>query len=216
MRPVVSDIAQRLLSLNKWEQRRTFRRILSRIPLPEKGKVLDFGCGTGLFTPVFTGAGFAYVGYDTDPGFTTYSRRLYPSGVFTASKDDVRQWGPFDLVFANCCFHHIPDDSAPGELAFISSEMTEKGTFLFADVLKEPHQKSLFHRVLRTFEQGGLFRTEAEHRILLEKQFHIRRVSIERTHFFPVCGRFNPFYNDLFVAECERRTSPLGPGGKGR
>src|SRR5262249_59771954 len=61
------DVAQRVISLNKLEQRRHLRERLGALALPEGALALDFGCGTGLFAPTFQAAGLRFVGYDIDP-----------------------------------------------------------------------------------------------------------------------------------------------------
>ena len=61
---LVNDLGQRVVSGNKWEQRRSLRRRLEALCLPPRSKALDFGCGTGLFASTFTGSGLAYHGYE--------------------------------------------------------------------------------------------------------------------------------------------------------
>ena len=52
-----NDLIQRIITLNKWEQRRNLKKRVRSINLPKGSKVLDFGCGTALFTNVFTELG---------------------------------------------------------------------------------------------------------------------------------------------------------------
>lgn len=106
----LNDLIQRIISLDKWEQRKNLTQRVQSLNLPRGSKVLDFGCGTGLFARVFMKMGLNYYGYDIDNRLISYARRLYRNCQFTASKEQLRKEAPFDLILANCCFHHI--DSA--------------------------------------------------------------------------------------------------------
>jgi SAM-dependent methyltransferase len=106
------DVAQRVISLNKLEQRRHLRERLRALALPEGALALDFGCGTGLFAPAFQAAGLRYVGYDIDPRLVGYARRLYGGARFVSIEEELRAAAPFDLIVANCSFHHIADDAS--------------------------------------------------------------------------------------------------------
>ncbi len=63
-----NDLAQRVLTFNKLEQRKNLEKKLNALALPESGKILDFGCGTGLFAKTIMKLGFKYHGYDIDKG----------------------------------------------------------------------------------------------------------------------------------------------------
>ncbi len=52
-----NDVMQRLITLNKLEQRRQLLARLRSLDVRPGGTALDFGCGTGLFAPTFQRAG---------------------------------------------------------------------------------------------------------------------------------------------------------------
>jgi hypothetical protein len=53
--------------------------------------------------------GLRYYGHEIDGGVLSYAKRMHAGHVFVSIRDGVARPGPFDLVVANCCFHHIPD-----------------------------------------------------------------------------------------------------------
>jgi SAM-dependent methyltransferase len=196
---LVNDLGQRVVSGNKWEQRRSLRRRLEALRLPPRGKALDFGCGTGLFASTFTGAGLAYHGYDIDDRVVSYARRMHAGHVFVSSRDEVAGYGPFDLVVANCCFHHIPDDVLSTELEWVKSILAERGTFLLIDLVAAPEDRSLLRRAFRSLERGLFLRRVEEYVAIVARHLAVRRVGADRTHIFSLPG---PVYSDLVVVEC--------------
>src|SRR5262249_45363449 len=131
----VNDVAQRILTLNKREQRAAVRMLLGQAGWATGARVLDFGCGTGLFATTLAKNGSSYVGYDIDKRLVEYASRLYAPLLFTNEQEVVDSRGPYDCVLANCCFHHIADPDAVRALEFIRSNLGPRGRFVMIDVL---------------------------------------------------------------------------------
>ncbi|MDY6971690.1 MAG: class I SAM-dependent methyltransferase [Thermodesulfobacteriota bacterium] len=199
-----NDVAQRILSGDKWEQRSNLCRRLRQIALPPGSKAMDFGCGTGLFARVFVEEGFKYVGYDIDDRLIAYAARLYPSCRFTTSDEVLKREGPFDFIYANCCFHHIKDELLSIELERIKSLLADNGVFFVLDILRVENDRSPLHRLFMMFEQGEYVRTIEGYQDLVERHFLINGVDIERSHLFSIKHRLNPLYNDLAVFACSK------------
>jgi len=202
-----NDIAQRVITLDKYEQRNNLSLRLRKIGLPPSSKVLDFGCGTGLFARVFVKAGFLYLGFDIDDRLIDYASNLYRNCQFTSSTRTLEKQAPFDLILANCCFHHINDTSLPLELERIECLLAENGFFLAIDLLKVGESHSLLHRLFMMMEQGAYLRTSDGYKKHIERFFKIRNIDIERLYVFGLRHRLNPLYNDLAVFECTRKES---------
>lgn len=199
---LINDLGQRVVAGNKWEQRRNLRRRLDALALPPGSKALDFGCGTGLFAGTFAAAGLTYHGYDIDPGVVSYAKLTHPGRVFVSSRDEVARRGPFDVVVANCCFHHIADDALAEELEWVKSLLVDRGTFLLIDVLYHPEDRSVLRRVFRLLERGAFLRRAEGYVAIVARHFAVRRVGVDRTHVFSLPG--NPLYNELVVVECAK------------
>lgn len=98
-----NDCIQRVLTLNKIEQRRNLLRKLRQLSLKPDSRCLDFGCGTGLFASVFTKEGLHYCGYDIDERLIRYANNLYQNNkcFLTASIDELKNQPPFNMIMAN-------------------------------------------------------------------------------------------------------------------
>lgn len=203
----LNDLAQRLLTWNKREQRDNLRRVFRQLDPAPGARLLDYGCGTGLFAHALAENGFGYVGYDIDEDFVHYGARLNPSLPFTARKSDVSGRGPYDFVLANCCFHHIADDELACELAFIRENLAPGGRFVLVDLIAPEQANSRLWHLYGLFEQGQFVRTRADHLRLLESCFDVASVESVRAHLFS-SPRSRLFTNlEVYVAH-PRRPQP--------
>jgi len=202
----LNDMAQRVLSVNRLQPRNDVFTCVSRLGLAHEAPVLDFGCGTGLFAPTLAKkCRLAYTGYDIDEKYLGYAKTIYPFGAFSTSRSFVEASGPYDLVMANCCFHHIADESAQDEMAFIKRVLKPGGTFLFIDILKKEHDPSRLHRWFMTLEEGKFVRLESQYIRLVSGKFLINRMETRRSVLFSLPWKSCPIHNDLIFLECEAR-----------
>lgn len=198
-----NDLAQRVLTANKTEQRRHLRVVLDSVNPPPDGKALDFGCGTALFAGTVRDVGLRYWGYDIDDGLVSYAAGLYADCRFTSSLDELRNEAPFDLVLANCCFHHIGDEAAAELLAMLGGMLTENGRFVLIDIIRAGDNDSALHRLFMKLEQGMHVRPYDEYKRLVSGRFEIERETVNRAHLFSINGF--PVYNDLAVLICRAK-----------
>jgi trans-aconitate methyltransferase len=73
------------------------------------GSVLDLGCGSGRFYPVFQSRD--YTGIDKDPNFAETLSKQYPKGRWIT--EDFTTWKPkrnYDNVFSWVVSQHIPPE----------------------------------------------------------------------------------------------------------
>lgn len=197
---MINDLAQRLLTLNKFEQRSQLRCFLDSLNLPENCHVLDFGCGTGLFAAMFQKRGMNYTGYDIDEQLIEYAKHLYPLSFFTTQKTQMMKFGPYDLILINCCTHHIPDDVLDIELEILRSSLRPAGICVLVDILKmESETEPKVHKWFMKLEQGRHLRTRDEYLDKMSSHFCIKTETAWRSHLFSCSHRLNPLYNDLIV-----------------
>lgn len=199
-----NDVMQRIITLDKWEQRKNLSRRLKKIELALDSKVLDFGCGTGLFAKVFEKERFEYWGYDIDDRLITYASRLYPTYRFTTSEEVLKKEAPFNLIVANCCFHHIDDTLLPNELERIESLLADQGVFLMMDLLLIENDTSFLHRSFMKLERGKHLRTVGGYHKHIENNFCVIGSEVEKSHALSLNHRLNPLYNDVAVFECRK------------
>ncbi len=84
-----------------------------RRALPSGGKVLDVGCGAGIFTALLAHHGFQVVGVDEDPDIVAFAGGMVdylrsPAQVEKGSAFDLsRYYGKFDLVYSLGVVEHF-------------------------------------------------------------------------------------------------------------
>lgn len=199
---LLNDLFQRVLTINKLEQRKNLARNLKGLTLESGSRCLDFGCGTGLFTPVFTAIKLNYYGYDIDQSLLNYASRIYKNAHFVSSWNDLQSIAPFDLILANCCFHHIDASTLDTELHGISSLLADHGIFIMIDILFPLNDSHWFRYIFRKLERGAYIRTADGYSVQIRRHFEILEKKTERSHLFSL--NKNPIYNDLFVLVCKR------------
>ena len=124
--------------------------------LPDKGRILDVGCGFGLFAAYFgqTHPGRSIVGVDPDARRVAMAERVARSldlrnhrfiatDVRTASLE-----GPFDAVYVLDVMHHIPAGAQRGVLERLHDLLAPGGVLLIKDITTEPHHQLLFTEAL--------------------------------------------------------------------
>ncbi len=90
--------------------------------LPEQGRILEVGCGTGKATRMFATHGYSLTGVDPAPGMLQVARRTcvgYANTGFVEAK--FEDWSlpeePFDLVYSAQAFHWIDPTVGPIQVA---------------------------------------------------------------------------------------------------
>lgn len=84
-----------------------------RRALPRGGRVLDVGCGSGIFTALLAHHGFDLVGVDQDPDIVAYAREMAdyfrsPAKLERADATDLSPYhGHFDLVYSIGVVEHF-------------------------------------------------------------------------------------------------------------
>jgi SAM-dependent methyltransferase len=202
-----NDVAQRVLTLNKREQRAMVRELVGRLGHDGRGSVLDFGCGTGLFSRTLAAQHGRYVGYDPDPRVVRYASRLYAPLLFTHDKEQVLTHAPYACIVANCCFHHINDLSADEALEFIRRNLSPDGRLLVIDIVAPGGgvPASPIHHLLGAIERGERVRRHDENLRLLERHVDVFSADVVRTHLFSL--RSSPLYNQLGIYLCHPRAA---------
>lgn len=203
LRACLGDLAQRVLTGNKFNQKSRLLGLLRGLALPAGSRVLDFGCGTGVFAPLFARAGFGYTGFDIDPASLDYARLLHsPPASFTHSLDEAATQGPYGCILANCCFHHIPTEELHGLLGRLRAMLAPGGVFLLVDILAVENDPSPLHRWFMTLEQGRHVRPRREYEEIVAGHFRIARSGVYRDNILSIpVGRI-PIGNDLLFLEC--------------
>jgi len=126
--------------------------------LPDEGRILDVGCGFGLFAAYFgqTHPRREIVGIDPNARRIAMAERVARSVLGASSKHrflvgdvrDARLEGPFDAVYMLDVMHHVPADAQRAVLERLYDELSPGGVLLMKDITTEPHHQLLFTEAL--------------------------------------------------------------------
>jgi SAM-dependent methyltransferase len=124
--------------------------------LPDAGRILDVGCGFGLFAAYFgqTHPRREIVGIDPNARRIALAERVARSldlarHMFIAG--DVRDApleGPFDAVYVLDVMHHIPADAQRKVLERLHDLLVPGGVLVMKDITTEPHHQLVFTELL--------------------------------------------------------------------
>jgi len=102
-------------ALHQWEFLRPVYGAIRRV-LPTGGRVLDVGCGAGIFTALLAHHGYEVTGVDNDEGIVRYAAEMIdylraPAQVECADAFDLAAYhGRFDLVYSLGVVEHFDPD----------------------------------------------------------------------------------------------------------
>lgn len=203
LRAAAGDLAQRLLTGNKRGQKRRLRGLVRGLNLPGGSKVLDFGCGAGLFAPLFADLGLHYTGFDIEAASLRYGGLLHsPPARFTSSLDEAAELGPHGCILANCCFHHIPDRELHDLLRRFRDMLMPGGAFLLVDILAVPDDPSPLRRWFMPLEQGRHVLVRSGYESIVSSHFSIVRSGVDRDNILSIPWGALPIGNNLLYLEC--------------
>jgi len=158
--------------------------------LPESGRILDIGCGFGLFSAYFgqTHPGRRITGVDPDGRRIEIARRV-AEGLKLESKflqGDARTLAfaePFDAAYVLDVMHHIPKDDQLAVLADLRDRLAPHGTLILKDITTVPKFglkfTELLDRVMVGWDEPLAYRHHSEWGEMLSSLgFRVRMVRV--------------------------------------
>jgi 2-polyprenyl-3-methyl-5-hydroxy-6-metoxy-1,4-benzoquinol methylase len=120
------------------------------LPLvPDGARVLDVGCGCGLWMGLLAheGRGIAACGVDVDEQRVAIARRAQPGAVTVAAEPSGWPAGPFDTVTLIDVLHHVPV-ALRGEFVRAAVERLAPGGLLIVkEMAARPRALALMNRL---------------------------------------------------------------------
>jgi cyclopropane fatty-acyl-phospholipid synthase-like methyltransferase len=124
--------------------------------LPEEGRILDIGCGFGLFAAYFaqTQRARRIVGVDPDSRRTQMAERVFSKlgleghTFIPGDARDATVEGPFDGIYVLDVMHHIPREDQLPLLTRLHALLAPRGVLLMKDITTEPWFGLKFTEVL--------------------------------------------------------------------
>ena len=168
-----------LRKLPEFDYRRT-KECIRRILGDRGGALLDLGCGTGEYAPLFSAN--RYVGLDMSLPFVRYATRRLRDFTFLVG-DGERLPFPDDLfhrVLVNGVIHHMGDGSADRLLGEVSRVVRPSGAVLIIEDVPSS-AVNLPGRLMHAVDQGDHIRTSEAYRELIERHLSITRTEAYRS-----------------------------------
>jgi SAM-dependent methyltransferase len=163
--------------MEEWEdlKKNQVKETLLGLGLPAKGKALDFGCGTGVFTRIIkdTLPGWEVYGVEISKIATQIANRQHPDCIFFTADDGKKYEHQFDLLFSHHVLEHVQD---LGE------------TFAIIDSYLKPHSSQLhilpcgnpgsYEYNIAALKVNGIEK-EKDNRFFFEEPGHLRRLTTD-------------------------------------
>lgn len=159
--------------------------------LPDEGRILDVGCGFGLFAAYFgqTHPRREITGIDPNARRIAMAERVTRSLGLTNHSfiaGDVRNAkleGPFDAVYVLDVMHHIPAESQRSVLERLHDLLAPGGVLVMKDITTEPRHQLLFtealDRLMVGFDEPLAYRHHREWgQLLSDIGFRVRVVRV--------------------------------------
>jgi 2-polyprenyl-3-methyl-5-hydroxy-6-metoxy-1,4-benzoquinol methylase len=174
--------------------------------LPTQGRVLDIGCGFGLFSLYFAGscAGRQLQGYDLNAKRIAMARlaartngirnvRVDPGDALALSLES-----DYDAIYALDLLHHLPQERVPGFVQGLYRVLRPGGVLIVKDVDNRPWHKRWFtlalDRLMVGLKEPVRYWPRAELRALLQATgfrvySHTMRDILPYPHMLYVCWK---------------------------
>ena len=159
--------------------------------LPDEGRILDIGCGFGLFAAYFgqTQPARRIVGVDPNAKRIAMAERVCEKvGIeghefLAGDARDVRLQGPFAGAYVLDVMHHIPKDDQFALLERLRDLLAPRGVLVLKDITTEPRFglefTRLLDRVMVGWEEPLAYRHHREWgEMLTALGFHVRMVRV--------------------------------------
>lgn len=149
--------------------------LIAELGLPSRGTLIDFGCGTGVFTAILACVLPGWTVYGTDISDTALvrARTRVPNGSFISLSDCISFSGRFDLIFTHHVLEHVSDLTKT--VRTLESILVAGGTMVH--ILPCGNAGSLAHRIC-TMTRNGI-EADSENRFFFEEEGHLRRLTTE-------------------------------------
>lgn len=147
------------------------------------GRVLDCGCGTGIYAAHFDPA--EYVGVDISATYVSAARHKFHGHSFQVA--DATQLpfesGVFERAFASGVLHHLDDDTAIQVLSELDRVLTANGLLVVWEDIPAKRWWNLVGKLIHRLDMGEFIRRSDEYRDLLKLRFDIQEASWMRSGF---------------------------------
>jgi len=194
--PSIFILLRRMLELNFIAEKSV---MFSETKTLQRGsRVLDIGCGTGEFSPLFLD--FEYIGIDLEPRYTNYAKRKYANNFITMDGEQMAFPNDmFDLLVVVGVFHHLDDGKCYRLFQEMRRVVKDGGKIFVMEDVDIESKWDIFGNLLRYLDKGDYIRKEKEYLKLFSKlapitnYYSVRSGLISYQVFSFVAGNFLPY-----------------------
>lgn len=167
--PRISTVLRKLVEVNFRKQKQTIRIFLAS---GVKGTILDLGCGTGEFAPLFPVG--SYTGLDVDAKSIAYASRKYRPRKFVVGDGTNLPFGDrsFDKILIAGVLHHLNDDDCRRVISEVKRTLKDGGQAL---VMEDTKSDSYFTKIMHAVDQGRYIRTFAQWQDFFQDGFDVKK-----------------------------------------
>ncbi len=169
--PGLFDLARWLLEAGFVGERRVLRRLLPSARGAGRGPVLDLGCGTGTFAPLFREA--LYVGVDLSYPYLARARRRGGRYVQADAARLPFRDGAFREGFVVGVLHHFDDRLARAALAELARVLAPGAFFAVLEDVPTRRRWNWPGRLVHRLDVGGTIRPPEGYRALFPAQLQV-------------------------------------------
>lgn len=110
----------------------------------KKIKILDFGCGEGIFSNIFRDEkNISYIGVDKCFDCLHFAKMLYRSNSYIVSSEILSFKNKiFDFIFLNSVLHHMKHNEIDRLLSEIKRVLNEDGFLIVVELISRSQQKT--------------------------------------------------------------------------
>jgi SAM-dependent methyltransferase len=170
--------------MEEWDEgkKSKVKELIKDLPLPQKGRALDFGCGNGVFTNILKEClpDWEVNGVEISKTAVANASRKYPNCNFFIADGGSKYLNQFDFLFSHHVIEHVPDLRETFET--INSYLKPQAYQLH--ILPCGNEGSLEYKICQ-LKKGGIEKNK-ENRFFFEEPGHLRRLN---TKEFEECER---------------------------
>ncbi|MCC6511958.1 MAG: class I SAM-dependent methyltransferase [Pirellulaceae bacterium] len=155
---------------------RQHRQLLARHFSTPPARVLDCGCGTGIFAPCFSQP--SYLGIDLSPAYIARARARYAGYRFQEMDASRMQLASqsFDAVIVSGVLHHMDRSLAQQVLSEIQRVLRPEGTLLMWEDVPTRGRINWLGHLVHQLDVGDHIRPAGEYLSLLAPCFQVESV----------------------------------------
>lgn len=175
---------------------RGHRAIIQRELLPVRGDILDCGCGTGIFAPMFPPE--RYRGVDVNRAYIDAARQKYPAywfRVMDATQLEFRE-ASLQAAMLSGVLHHLDDETAGRVLRALARVLEPGARLVVWEDIPTRSRLNLIGDLVHRFDEGAHIRPVAGYQALLSPVFEVQRGYLMRSGFMDyavfVCANATP------------------------